>query len=97
MRCGTVNINEVPGFRIESSPYMSNSSYTVFSAVQWYMIADPAVLPMIEIAALNGRVEPTVQSADADFNVLGMQMRGFSDIGVALQEFRAAVLADGTP
>jgi len=24
-------------------------------------------------------------------------MRGFSDIGVALQEFRAAVLADGTP
>jgi len=84
-------------FRIESSPYMSNTVYTGNSGVAWYMLADPAVLPMVEIAALNGRVEPTVQSADADFNVLGMQMRGFSDIGVALQEFRAAVKADGTP
>jgi hypothetical protein len=82
-------------FRVESSPYMSNSAYTGYSASAWYMMADPEVLPLVEIAALNGRVEPIVETADAEFNVLGIQMRGFSDIGVALQEKRAAVYADG--
>lgn len=82
-------------FRVESSPYMSNANYTGYSAAAWYMIADPNVLPVIEIVALNGRVEPTVESADADFNTLGVQMRGYSDIGVELQEYRAGVRADG--
>lgn len=82
-------------FRVESSPYMHNSAYTGYSAAAWYMLADPAVLPVIEIAALNGRVEPTVETADADFNVLGVQMRGYSDVGVNLQEYRAGVRADG--
>jgi hypothetical protein len=74
---------------------MSNSIYTGYSAAAWYMLADPDVLAMIEIVALNGRVEPVVEQADADFNVLGIQMRGYADIGVALQEKRAAVKADG--
>jgi hypothetical protein len=82
-------------FRVESSPYMSNASYTGFSAAAWYLLADPRELPVIEIAALNGRVEPVVETADADFNVLGVQMRGYSDVGVALQEYRAGVRADG--
>jgi hypothetical protein len=82
-------------FRVESSPYMSNASYTGYSAAAWYMIADPAEMPVIEIAALNGRVEPVVETADADFNVLGVQMRGYSDVGVNLQEYRAGVRADG--
>lgn len=82
-------------FRVESSPYMSNSSYTGYSASAWYMLADPNDLPFIEIAALNGRVEPLVETADAAFNVLGVEMRGYSDIGVAKQEKKAAVYADG--
>ncbi len=82
-------------FRVESSPYMSNSSYTGYSAQAWYMIADPQDLPVIEIAALNGRVEPVVETADAEFNVLGVQMRGYSDVGVRKQEYRAGVRADG--
>jgi hypothetical protein len=82
-------------FRVESSPYMSNSAYTGNSAVAWYLLADPNDIPVIEIAALNGRVEPIVETADADFNVLGVRMRGYSDIGVELQEFRGGVRADG--
>lgn len=82
-------------FRVESSPYMSNSAYTGYSAAAWYMLADPNEMPVIEIAALNGRVEPIVETADADFNVLGVQMRGYSDVGVALQEYRGGVRADG--
>jgi hypothetical protein len=82
-------------FRVESSPYMSNTSYTGNSAAAWYMLADPAEMPVIEIAALFGRVEPVVETADADFNVLGVQMRGYSDVGVELQEYRGGVRADG--
>ena len=59
------------------------------------MLADPNDEAVIEIAALNGRVEPTVDTADANFNVLGVQMRGYCDIGVNFQEHRAGVHADG--
>lgn len=90
------NTNVFKGrFRVESSPYISNSSYTGNTAVGWWMLADPAECPVIEIAALNGRVEPIVETADAAFNQLGVQMRGYSDIGVNEQEKRGGVYADG--
>ncbi len=82
-------------YRVESSPYMSNSTYTGYSTVAWYLLADPAVMPVLEIVALNGQVEPHVETADADFNQLGVQMRGYSDVGVNLQEYRGGVRADG--
>lgn len=82
-------------FRVETSPTMHNSAYTGFSASEWYMQADPNDIPFIEIAALNGRVEPIVETADADFNTLGIQMRGISDVGVEIQEYRAIVKNDG--
>jgi hypothetical protein len=90
------NVNVFAGrFRVESSPYISNSSYTGNTAVAWWMLADPNDEAVIEIAALNGRVEPTVDTADTDFNTLGVQMRGYCDIGVNFQEYRAGVHADG--
>ena len=82
-------------FTVETSPYMEISSYTGNSTTAWYLLADPMQLPTIEIAALNGKVEPTVETSDADFAQLGIQMRGYSDVGVALVEYRAAVKADG--
>jgi hypothetical protein len=82
-------------FRVESSPYMHNTTYTGYSAAAWYMLADPSEMPVIEIAALNGNVVPVVETADASFNVLGIQMRGYSDVGVAMQEYRGGVRADG--
>ena len=82
-------------FTVESSEYMHNSLYTGYSAAAWYMLADPMDMPVIEIVALNGRVEPVIETADADFNVLGVQMRGYSDVGVELQEYRGGVRADG--
>ena len=83
-------------FRVESSPYMSNASYTGYSAVAWYLLANPNTMPVIEIAALNGRVEPVVESTDAAFNVLGAEQRGYSDVGVSKQEYRGGVRADGS-
>jgi hypothetical protein len=90
------NANPFRGrFRVESSPYISNASYTGYTSVGWWMLANPADMPVIEIAALNGRIEPTVETADAEFNVLGVQMRGYSDVGVKRQEYRGGVYADG--
>jgi len=74
---------------------MQNSGYTGNSAKKWYLLASPSQLPVIEIAALNGRVEPTVETADADFSQLGIQMRGYSDVGVAMQEYRGGTAMKG--
>ena len=82
-------------FQVLTSPYIHNSSYTGSTSQAWWMLANPEELPVIAIAALNGRIEPTVETADADFNVLGVQMRGYSDVGVNLQEVRGGVHADG--
>jgi hypothetical protein len=82
-------------FQVESTPYLHNSAYTGYSAAAWYMLANPSDIPVLEIVALNGRVEPVVESADTDFNTLGFQMRGYSDVGVNLQEYRGGVRADG--
>lgn len=83
-------------FEVVTSPYLSNAAYTGNSSFAWYLLADPNDIPVIEVAALNGRVEPTVDTADADFNTLGIQMRGYSDVGVKVQEPRGGVRADGS-
>jgi len=82
-------------FRTEVSRYLSNSHYTGYSSKAWYLLADPGDLPVIEVAFLNGQESPTIETADADFNVLGVQLRGVHDFGVALQETRAGVKSKG--
>jgi len=82
-------------FRPVRSSYLSNPKYTGFSSLAWYVLADPNDMPVIEVAFLNGQQQPTVESADADFNNLGIQMRGYHDFGVALQEPRGGVKMKG--
>jgi hypothetical protein len=50
---------------------------------------------VIEVAFINGQEAPTIETADADFNVLGVQMRGYHDFGVALQDPRGGVRMKG--
>ncbi len=82
-------------FRVEVSRYLANSQYAGNSAKAWYLLADPNDLPVIEVAFLNGQESPTIETADADFNVLGVQMRGYHDFGVALQDPRGGVKVKG--
>jgi len=82
-------------FRAEVSRYLSNSSYTGNSEKAWYLLADPNDLPVIEVAFLNGQESPTIETAEADFNVLGVQMRGYHDFGCALQDTRAGIRSKG--
>lgn len=82
-------------YRVEVSRYLGNASFAGFSTKAWYLLADPTDLPLIEVAFLNGQESPTIETAEADFNVLGVQMRGFHDFGVSLQDPRAGVKAKG--
>jgi hypothetical protein len=70
-----------------------STSYLTGNA--WYLVANPMGLPLMEVAFLNGRQEPVVESADADFNTLGIQMRCVYDYGVAFAEKKAAVYSAG--
>ncbi|MCY2928174.1 MAG: hypothetical protein NTV86_01525 [Planctomycetota bacterium] len=82
-------------FRTEVSRYLANSRYTGNSAKAWYLLSDPADLPVIEVAFINGQESPTIETAQADFDTLGIQMRGFHDFGVALQDARGGVKSKG--
>jgi len=93
-KAGTANPHKGK-YKVVVSDYLSNDAMTGYSPTAHYMLADPADLPVIEAAFLNGVQTPTVESADADFNTLGIQVRGFHDFGVAKQEFRGGVRSSG--
>jgi hypothetical protein len=82
-------------FRVEISRYLANSHYTGHSATAWYLLADPNDLPVIEVAFLDGKEAPTIETAQADFDVLGIQMRAYHDFGVALQDPKGGVMNAG--
>jgi hypothetical protein len=83
-------------FTIVSSPYLQDSTLTGYSNAAWYLLADPMDIPVVEACFLNGVEIPTVESADADFNQLGIQLRGYHDFGVTLQEYRGGVRSAGS-
>ena len=82
-------------FRVEVSRYLANAQYPGNSAKAWYLLAEPTDLPVIEVAFLNGQEAPTIETAEADFNVLGIQMRGYHDFGCALQDPRGGTKVKG--
>ena len=84
------NVNVLAGrYQVVSTSYLS-------SAEDYYLLASPADMPVMEVAFLNGVQSPIVETAEADFNALGVQMRGYFDFGVAKAEYLAGVKADAT-
>jgi hypothetical protein len=77
------------------SAYLSNSSYTGYSTTAWYLLADPEDVPVIEVCFLDGVETPTIESAAADFDQLGINLRGYWDFGVAKQDHRGGVKSKG--
>lgn len=82
-------------YRVASSPYMENASYTGNSTTAYYLLADPNDIPVIETVFLNGRDMPVVETAEAEFDTLGVQTRAYHDFGVNLQEYRGGVRSTG--
>ncbi len=75
--------------------YIANTSFTGYTTTGWGIFADPQDVPTIEMCFLYGNESPTVDQADADFNTLGIQMRGFLDFGVNTQDYRGGVWSKG--
>jgi len=65
------------------------------SAAPWLLVANPMAIPLMEVAFLNGREEPFVETADAEFEYLGIKMRCYYDYGASFAEWRGAVYSTG--
>ena len=79
-----------PSTNVLAGRYQVVSSAYLTSATTWWLCANPADLPTMEVAFLNGQRQPTVEQAEADFDTLGVQIRGYFDFGVAKGDKRAA-------
>jgi hypothetical protein len=54
-----------------ASPYIGNATYTGNTSTGFWVLANPADVPSVEVAFLNGNETPIVETADADFNTSG--------------------------
>jgi len=78
------------------APQLSDSSITGYSTTAWYLFGDKSMGSPMVVSFLNGQETPTVESADADFDTLGIQFRGYHDFGVDLGEgYLNAVMSKG--
>ena len=83
-----------PSTNVFAGRYEVVSSTYLTDTADYYLLASPADLPVMEVAFLNGVQSPIVETAEADFNVLGVQMRGYFDFGCAKAEDKAGVKMD---
>ena len=72
---------------------LSDSDYTGNSATAWYLFG--GILKPMVVSVLNGVETPTVESADADFNQLGIQFRGYHDFGCDKAEWLSGIKSKG--
>jgi hypothetical protein len=81
---------------LEVEPRLSNSTFTGYSATQWYLFASPLDVPVV-VAFLDGRQSPIVESFgfDADPSTLAATFRVFHDFGASLADYRAAQKSAG--
>ena len=82
----TPSANEMRGLlEAITSPFLSGTKYWLFNDA----------FPLVDVAFLNGVQTPTVETANADFNQLGIQMRCYYDYGASAGELKAAVYSTG--
>lgn len=62
-------------FRVVVSNYLSSDS-------TWWLAADAADLAALDVVFLNGQQSPTIEQVAPDYQVLGIALRGFMDMGV---------------
>ena len=74
-------------------PELNNAAFTGYSPTTWFLVADPAILASAIVCFLGGQEAPTIESAEADFDTLGIQFRGYHDFGASMSEYRARVKA----
>ena len=68
-----------------TSPHLGGTAYWLFNSA----------FPLVDVAFLNGVQTPTVETASADFNQLGISVRCYYDYGVTPGETKAALYSTG--
>jgi hypothetical protein len=90
------NVNPYAGkYRPVVVDELSDSSFTGNSATAWYLLRAANQGPAMVVSFLNGQQAPTVETADADFDQLGVQFRGYHDFGCDQAEYLAGIKSKG--
>jgi hypothetical protein len=76
-------------------PWLSDPDFTNASSAAWYLFGDTMRWAPMVVSFLNGQEQPTVESADADFDTLGVDFRGYHDFGVNEAEYLSGVKSKG--
>lgn len=66
-------------YRVVVSNYLTSSS-------TWWLLADAADLPALDVVFLNGQQAPIIEQVAADYQNLGVMIRGYMDFGVTKAE-----------
>lgn len=92
----TTASTKFPTSNIYQNQFRPVESAYITSTTAWYLLPvnGGAMAPM-EVCFLGNVQAPTIESAEADFNTLGIQFRGYFDFGVAKKEWRASVKSTG--
>jgi hypothetical protein len=84
----SVKVSDVNTFANKYTPIVANqlsdTSFSGSSTTAWYLMGEKSKGTPVVVSFLNGQETPTVESADADFNTLGIQFRGYHDFGCDL-------------
>lgn len=92
----TAKVNVYAGkYRPVKVAQLSDSNITGYSATAWYLLRNPSVLPAVVVSFLGNVQAPVIESADADFDTLGIQFRGYHDFGVDQAEWACGVKSKG--
>lgn len=82
-------------YALSTAPHLSDSYYTGYSALAWYLFADAKQIAAFEVAFLNGKRSPTIERTPTPANVLGISWAAYIDFGVREQDPRGAIKIKG--
>lgn len=80
------NTTKEPNANVLQGRYRVVVSNYLTSATTWWLAADAADLPALDVVFLNGQQAPTIEQVAPDYQLLGVAIRGFFDFGVTKAE-----------
>jgi len=83
------------GLQVLAPPYLSNSSYTGYSAVAWYLWGDPRRNETFQLGYLKGKERPHLASGPCDYTRLGFWFQTYHDVGIREQDHRSMYKSKG--
>ena len=81
-------------FKPVASAYLEDSAISGYSADDYYLLDDPMAVPAMQVAFLDGRQAPIVESSDAAFDTLGIRYRAYLDFGCTLADTACGIKCD---